>query len=273
MSKREPDYRTDNKMVVRNDYVYADHPAGMSIHAMRLLRVAITQCRKDDKEFYEYEFNVSDLAEMIGCDKSNLYRVADEATDQLLRVLLKTNKIDRNTKGKKYPIFYRCEYDNGYIKLQLHPDMEKLFLNLKNQFTRIPLAPMLLMQSKYGIRLYEMICQKMMSHYPYADKCTVIELSLDEVRAVTGTENQKTYDIISNLKRRILIPALKDIEAAAGLKIICTDLKRSRRIVGFSLEIWSQTGYAYIEKCKAEGKLPGQDDNIPGQISIFDMYD
>lgn len=271
MSKRIPDYRTENKMVVRNDYVYADHPTGMSIYAMRLLRLAITQCRKSDKEFYEYEFNVSDLADMIGCDKSNLYRVADEATDMLLRVLLKTGKMDGKSRGRKHPVFYKCEYESGKVILQLHPDMEELFLNLRQNFTQIPIAPLLIMQSKYGIRVFEMMCQKMMNCFPYADHATSIDVSLEEVRAVTGTEKQKTYDKISNLKSKVLLSALKDIETAAGWKIILSDIKRSRKITGFRLEVWSASGYAYIEKCKSEGRLPEQDDNIPGQMSFFDL--
>ncbi len=274
--KRDPDYRTDNKMVVRNDFIYADHPIGMSIHAMRLLRIAITQCRKNDNEFFMYEFKVSDLADMIGCSRDNLYRVADEITDQLLRVILKTNKLENiKSSGKKHVVFDVCEYDKGIIRLQIHQQMKDLLLNLSpkfGNFTRVPLAPMLLMQSKYAMRIFELICQQMMSLFPYADHATEIEVSLDDLRLVTDTVKQKTYDKISNFKNKVFLPSIADIEKAAEWKIICTDIKRSRRIVGFNLQIWSASGYAYLEYCKKTGKIPVEkNDDIPGQMSLFDL--
>lgn len=276
VAKRDPNYSTDIKMDVQNEYVYADHPTGMTVYAMRLLRIAIAQCKKGDKMLYEYSFNVPELAEMIGCDKHNLYRIADDVTDQLLRVLLKSGeKIKPGAKGKKRHVFEECDYDDGYITLRLHKDMEELLLNLGRRFkgfTKIPLEPILLMQSKYGIRMYELICQKMMGAYPHASHAVGITISLDEVRAVTGTSKKKTYDIISNLKNKVLKPALADIEKCADLKIICTDIKKSRSITGFSLEIYKRYGWEVIERKKQNGEflIEEQEKPIDGQQNLFD---
>ncbi len=259
MAERKPDYSTENKMVVRNDYIYAKHPDKLSIYGMRLMRIAITQCKKNDKEFYEYAFNVQDLAEMIGCENSNLYRVADDITTKLLQVVLITGSIIApNSKGKKYQLFHKCEYDKGHVRMQIHPDAADLFLNLNknNPFTRIPVAPLLLMQSKYGIRIFELICQKMMSCYPYADKSTEIIISIDEIRSVTNTEKKKTYEQVGHLKDKILFPAITDIEQAAEWRIICKNLKEGRKVTGFILQIWSAAGYAMMERMKAKGELP-----------------
>ena len=58
----------------------------------------------------------------------------------------------------------------------------------------------------------------------------------------------------------MLAPAIKEIEENANWKIIYTDVKKGRKIVGFNLEVWSAIGYAYMERCKQEGVLPGQMD-------------
>lgn len=270
--QRMPSYRTDVSVDVKNEYVYADHPTGISVNAMRLLRIAIAQCRKGDDKLYEYTFNIPDLAEMIGCDKHNLYRIADTITDQLMRVLLKTGEMKPGQKGMKRHIFDKCDYDNGEVILKLHPDMEYLLLNLGRRFTKIPLEPILIMRSKYGIRLYELICQKMMGNHPYSTVATSVEVSLEDVRTVTGTAGQKSYDVISNLKRRVLMPALEDIEKAADWKIKCHDIKKSRTIKGFCLEIWTAKGFETIEDCKKNGIIPPQPvKEVPGQLSLFDL--
>ena len=132
--------------------------------------------------------------------------------------------------------------------------MTELFLQLKSNFTRIPIAAVLTMKSKYGIRLFEVICDKLQSNFPYANVATEITLTLEEIRKATGTEKKKTYDRISNLKDRLLNPSLKDIEENADWKIICTDIKRGRKIDAFSLEIWDRNGYEIIQQCIREGK-------------------
>ena len=276
MSEREPNYNEDGNMHidVRNDYVYAKHPQKISIFAMRLLRIAIAQCRMGDGEFYQYAFSIPKLAEMIGCDRHNIYKVADEATDQLLMIILKTGKMAPRKKGHKFHVFETCEYsEKGEVVLKLSDDMKELLLKLKPGFSEIPIAPMLMMQSKYAIRLYELICQTMgIKNMPYANISTGINISVDDIRLVTGTDQKKTYDHISHLKSKVLLPALADIEKCADWKIICKDIKDSRRITGFTLEIWDRNGYEVVEHCKQTGQLlPGRFQGvIPGQMNIFD---
>ena len=277
MSKREPNYNEEENMHidVRNDYVYAKHPQKISIYAMRLLRIAIAQCKMGDNEFYEYSFSVPRLAEMIGCDSHNLYRVADEITDQLLMIILKTGKMAPGKKGKKYQVFSLCEYsEDGEVVMQLHPNMREMLLNLKPGFSEIPIAPMLMMQSKYAVRLYELICQRIgIKNMPYANVASSINISVEDIRLVTGTDQKKTYDHISHLKNKVLLPALADIEKCADWKIICIDKKKGRRITSFDLEIWDSIGYAVVERCKRTGEpLPDRyRDQIPGQMSLFDI--
>jgi plasmid replication initiation protein len=155
-------------------------------------------------------------------------------------------------------IFQICRYDGktGTITVQLGEGVTDLFLRLRRDFTRIPIAALLTMKSKYAIRLFEVMCEKMRNCMPFADHATEMQLSIEEIRTATGTDQQKTYDIITNLKRRILGPALEEIEQAASWKIICEDVKRSRRVVGFRLVVWSRNGWEYLEECKRKGIIP-----------------
>lgn len=269
MEKREVDYNKNNKMVVRNDYVRAIHPDRMNVNAMKLFRLAIAQCKMNDQELYEYQFKISDLAESFHIDKSNLYRETQKMCLNMMQMVLLYG--DNNPKGSwsMKHIFDSCRYEeqSGIITVGLHKDMSELLLRLKRDFTKIPIAAVLTMKSKYAIRLFEVMCEKMRNCMPYAGNATEIQLSLEEIRRATGTDKKKTYDILTNIKKRILIPAFAEIEEAASWKIICEDEKRSRRVVGFRLEVWSRNGWEYMEDCKRKGIIPEQ---IPGQQTIFD---
>ena len=266
--KRKADYGEDNKVTVRNDFVKADYPAQMTATDLKLLRLVISQCRKSDTEFYEYEFNAVDIAEKFGMDKSNLYREAKNSVRRLFKCDL---EVGTQEEYELLHIFKTARYKAGVFTMQLSDEVEKLFLRLKRDFTNIPLVPILAMKNKNSIRIYELLCQRLMGHYPYAANATEITVTLEDLRDVTNTSKSKSYDHISHFKNKILNPSISEIEIAADWKIVVTDLKRSRRITGFRLEIWSRNGWEVVEHCKRTGELlPGkQDQPIEGQMNLF----
>lgn len=261
--KREADYRPEVKLTVRNDFVTADYPIDITATDLKILRMVIAQCRKNDTEFMEYDFSAMDLAEKFNMDKSNLYRVARSCVKRLFKCDL---TVGDDKKFEMLHIFRTAKYEDGWFTMKLSEEVEKLFLQLSRDFTDMPLLPILSMRNKNSIRIYELICRKFMRHYPYADHAMEITISTEELRKVTETSNTKSYDHTGHLKSRVLIPSITEIEKAAGWKIFCSDLKKSRKITGFCLEIWSRDGWEYIQDCKEKGILPnrgkyGNDDN------------
>lgn len=288
MSKRETDYDIEqkNKVSVRNDFVKAIHPEKMDLKTMKLFRLVISQCRMSDTELYSYDFKVSDLAKALDIDSSNIYKDTEVMCLNMMQMVLKYGGGDHGQSWKMKHMFESCEYESktGTLTIKLHEEMADLVLRLGGKFTQIPISSVLMMKSKYAIRLYELICEKMMNQKPHAAVAISIQLDLEEIRKATGTDKKKTYEKISNLKNKVLLPAIQDIELAtrykgmeeySGWKIIVNNVKRGRQITGFNLEIWDRNGYEIMEKCKREGTIPpmpkyGNDDDIPGQMSLFD---
>lgn len=280
MSQREPNYNKENKMVVRNDYIKAIHPDKMNVNAMKLFRLAITQCKLNDAELYEYRFRIKDLAESFKIDSSNLYKETQIMCINMMQMVLLYGGDSPSKSWKLKHIFDECSYEDksGIIVIKLHPDMTDLFLRLKKNFTKVPIAAVLVMRSKYAIRLFEILCEKMQNCLPYADTATEVTLTLEEIRKATGTDKKKTYDILTNLKKRVFYPAIEEIETAADWKIICTDLKTGRTVTGFKLEVWSRNGWEYIQDCKEKGILPNRgkygndEEQVPGQMTFADYF-
>lgn len=280
MPKREVDYRKENKMVVSNDYVRAIHPYQMNINAMKLFRLVVTQCRLKDEEFFEYDFKITDLADSFHINSQNLYRDVQQMCKNMVQSILYIGDGDARHNWEYKPIFRMCSYEkqSGKVSVQLNPDVTELFLQLKKNFTKVPIAAVLVMRSKYAIRLFEILCEKMQNCLPYADTATEVTLTLEEIRKATGTDKKKTYDILTNLKKRVFYPAIEEIETAADWKIICTDLKTGRTVTGFKLEVWSRNGWEYIQDCKEKGILPNRgkygndEEQVPGQMTFADYF-
>lgn len=273
--EREPDYNRNNKLVASNSYIRAIHPERMNLNAMKLFRLAITQCRLNDDRFYEYRFNINELASVLQVDEKDMYRDIRNMCLYLMQMVLKVGSENPVEDWEFRHIFEKAKYEkkSRTVTILLHRDMTELFLQLRTNFTRIPIVNILSMKSKYAIRIYELLCEKMMSHYPYADETAEITLSLDELRQATGTDKKKTYALVSNFKNVVLYPAIKEIESVADWKIEVKDIKCGRLISGFKFTVWSIYGYQYGKR-KTESQETTRRDEKPDhiQMSIFD-YD
>ncbi len=268
--KREVAFDENNHVDVKNEFITAEYPDGMKATDMKMLRFVISQCKQGDKEFFEYEFSAADIAEYMGLDTHNLYREAAEMTEK--RLFNCNLRIGTEKKHELIHLFSKCSYQDGIFTMRMDEQAARLFLNLRGNFTEIPIAPILSMRNKNSIRIYELICQKFMSEYPYADCARVIDISLEELRKVTETEGKKSYDQAGHLREKVLAPSLEEIEKAAEWKIIVKNKKRSRRIIGYELTVWSRNGWEVIEKYKREGKFPPKGE-LPGQMSIMDYLE
>lgn len=287
MSTRETSYDTEkNKVVVRNDFIEAIHPDKMDLKTMKLFRLVISQCRKPDTELYSYEFKITDLAKIIGVDSSNYYKDAETMCINMMQMILKYGGGDPSKSWALKHIFESCQYDSraGVVTIKLHEDMSELLLRLGRKFTQVPISDILMMKSKYAIRLYELLCERMMDNRPHADVAVAVQLTIDEIRQATGTLDKKSYDQVGHLKSKIIMPAVRDIESATqkkdheqftGWKIIVKDLKYGRRFTGFEFQIWDRNGYEVVERYKRTGEpLPDKfRDQVEGQITIYDFMD
>ena len=71
----------------------------------------------------------------------------------------------------------------------------------------------------------------MKSQKPYADHIIEFDLSLEELREITGTE--KKLKKLSDFKIRVLDKALKEIDENCNVVIKYENVKQGRKVIGF----------------------------------------
>ena len=108
---------------------------------------------------------------------------------------------------------------SGSVKISLSRNLAPYLIGLRKQYTQIPLFNILPMKSKYGIRLYEIL----KSYANLGSK----RISIDELKKRLNAES---YKDTSNFKKKVLFPALKDIEEYGDVKVSTIFIKTKNKI-------------------------------------------
>lgn len=225
------DARESIRTVTTNDLITACGLDGISLKARKLFYIAISQCKQIDKEFFEYAISVSEFAELMNIDSSNVYQEADSLTDELMKGFIKS--VPKGKKNfKKYSLFSTCEYDdNSVLKFKLNNDMTSFLLGVKSNFTKPLLNDFLRMKSPYSMAIWHLMQREMHSKKPGITETIEYELTLEELREVTGTQNKLKQ--ISEFKKRVLDKSLREIKDNCAVDITYTNIKKGRTIIGF----------------------------------------
>ena len=245
MSK-EIDKRENIRVVTKNEFITADGLSQLSLNARKLLYLAIAQCQMQDREFYEYSATPEELAEMWGVSRQRVYQSADSITDELMRLFIKTVK-EQGKHFIKRTVFRLCEYDDdNKITFKLDGEMGELLLKITGGFTQPPLSDFLKMRSKYSMAVWHLMQREMGSTLPGVGSPMEFDLTLEELRQVTNTQDK--LEPVAQFKRKVLNVAIKEIKENLLADITYMDLKRGKRITGFRFTAQNIFGTIHSEE-------------------------
>lgn len=248
--KRKIDTRESVRVVTSNDFITACGLDGISLKARKLLYIAVAQCRKSDTEFYEQEMTAVEFANMMGISPSHVYEEADRITDELMHGFLKIGSEKSKRAFKKFSIFNVCEYtENATLKFKLNKDMTDFLLGITKDFSQPLLDDFLKMNSPYSMAIWHLMQREMHSKKAYGVYTIEFDLSLDELRQVTGTQDKLKQ--LVEFKRRVLDKAIREIKDNCGEVITYENIKSGRTVTGFHFKVVCQH---YIEPSKLSQK-------------------
>jgi plasmid replication initiation protein len=224
------DKRDSLRVVTNNSIIDARDLPKLSLDARKLFYVAVSQCRQNDKEFYQYETTPAELAEMWGVTKQAVYKVAKQTCKELMGIVI---TIPQGAKGfKMRHLFEKCDYDDdAVLTFKLHSEMTDLLLGLKRDFSKPLVWDFMKMRSPYSMALWHYFQKEMHSFKPMMSSPIVFDVTLEELRRVTGCEDKLKQ--IGEFKKRVLDKALVEIQKNCCVRISYDNLKKGRKVVGF----------------------------------------
>ena len=228
--RRELDTRDSVKVVTSNNFLRACGLEHTTLKARKLLYLAISQCRLNDNQFYEYKISARDFADLMQISPSHVYDEADSITDELMKGFIKYIP-DGKKRFKKFHLFERCEYtDNAEIIFELHKEMTPICLDLKRDFSQPLLSDFLRMRSNYSMILFHYFVMKM-KKYPGTKRISFY-CSLEELREVTGCDNK--FKQLGQFREKVLDRAISEIYSNSGIDINYTYKRKGRTVIGFN---------------------------------------
>ena len=223
-----------NELVVKHNDLLRKSRYTLSANEQKIIIYLISKINTDDKELKEIEINILDFCKVIGIEiNGDAYNRVKETIKSL------ADKSWWLTFTEKKETLFRwineaeIEKGNGIIKLQLSNHLKPYLLELKQNFTKYELINILSLRSKYSIRLYELL-----KSYLWQGGWQV---SVKEIRELLETEGK--YKEFKDFRKRVLNPAIEEINGYTDLQIEISTLKRGKSISHLHFKIDEKTGY------------------------------
>lgn len=224
------EYRSlEQKTVVKANELITHTKFSLTAQQQKIILFLISQVQPGDDDFREYEFSSQDFCRACGLDRSGGRQYAEsmDVLEALADVKITYNGSRWITVEGGWKTLLRwiekpyiCPED-GRIRIRLDKDMRPFLLHLKAHFTQYELLWTLQFTGRYTIRLYELCKAKQF------DKLQPVELELD-LDYLKDRLDAGTYDRWPDLRRRVIEPAIAEINAKSDMQLSYTPRRKKQ---------------------------------------------
>lgn len=220
--------------VVYKDNALIQASYKLTVLEQRLILSCISQIRHDEKVTDETLYTVHAKDLVLDSDKgeevyTRIKEVAEQLHSRLVRIHLKPNG-----EGKREQILLTrwvqsvmYTVGTGTIQVRFSRDILPYLNQLKGHFTKYAYSDIACMSSAYAIRLYELMSQYAGLGERY--------ITLEQLRECLELKDE--YKSTYEFKRRVLDPAVKQINELTDYKVSYKARKQGRQIVGYDFTI------------------------------------
>jgi len=206
----------------RNDFLQSSYSLSVSETRIILLCLAKLDSSKPLPLDYEFTITTKDFHGELGLDSANAYRDLREAVDRLWR---REILIDPNEKGSMIRWIAKKAYftSKGSVNISFTPQLMPYLTELKTRFTSYKLKDVAKFNNAYSVRVYELLVQFKDNHE--------YKISVTDFRTRLNLGNK--YAALKDLKKRVLLPALEDINTESNVTVRLEQEKRGKEITHF----------------------------------------
>ncbi len=193
----------------------------LNLDEQRLLYLCMAQIdpRKAIQKDNSFTVTAKEFSEAFPVDKKSAYKQLEEASKGLSERWLKTN--DGKYREQFRWIFgMRYHDEEGKVTLGFSPWVIPYLTNLSKQFTKLKLSQVANLKSIYAIRLLEFITQ-----FKATGKFII---GLDRFKDRLGIKDE--YKRFTNLRMRVIDPAIKELQEKSNLAIDWKPIKSGKTI-------------------------------------------
>lgn len=242
MGKRSDDelYQDRYKIVVKSNELIQKSRFDLTLQQQKIILYLISQINPWDEDFKLYKFNIKDFCKICGIE-NNWYYI--ELKNAIQEIANKSLWIKLPSGTETLVRWIEKPYINaneGTIEIKLDDDMKPYLLLLKKNFTRYELFWILMFNSKYSIRLYEVI----KSFHYNEDKDYIKSINLEELKIMLGAGHYTDY---RDFRRRVLEKAISEINKYSDKIIEYKPIRKGKTIEVIEFTIKTKETMARIK--------------------------
>lgn len=250
------------KNLVVKDNALINASYNLELVEQRLILLSIIEARATGKGITPNDkltITASSYMNNFGTNRNTAYQALKDACNSLFeRQFSFIEKAEKGNKIVRTRWVSRVAYIESLATVELifAPDVAPLITLLEKNFTSYELEQVSELNSKYAVRLYEIIIS-------WRSKGQTPMFRTDELRERLGVLPNE-YKELKNLKARVIDFAIKQINEKTDISISYEQYKEGRKIVGFTFIIQQKNK----EKTKKIKEIKQNE-----KIKIVDLFD
>jgi plasmid replication initiation protein len=167
------------------------------------------------------------FAEVFQMEPRHAYQAVEEAAKRLLRRMMTRYKNGKVVEELRWVYHAKYKPGEGCVELGFSPTVVPHLTLLNKEFTSYQLRQIGHLSSFYAIRLYELMAQFL--------KLQERECTLEQLRTMLDLGDK--YTNVKDLRKRVLDPAIKEVNLHTDITVEATPRRKGRMILGFTFVI------------------------------------
>lgn len=212
---------SDNRqqLVVKSNDLIQRTRYDLSLQEQKIVLYVISKIKPTDEELQEYSFTMRELCEMCGIEAigqnfENMWQSIVALNEKTIE--FEDNRYRGNPRWIEMPIMDKLTRE---IRIRFHPLLRPYLIALHENFTQYELSSILIMRSRYSVRMYELL-----KSYAYLSEIT---FSLEELKEKLQTTGYSDY---KNFRVRVLEKAIEEINEHTDIRVEFKPIRTSRVI-------------------------------------------
>ena len=220
----------------------------LTIQAQKAIVYAVAQIKPEDTAFKEYEFDLKEFYQICGIERDSYKELKRTLTKLKQKVWWITLEDGHTESAVSWFSKIRISPKSGKVKIKFDEDMMPYLLELSKQhreqgrfYTTYHLKHILPMKSKFSPRLYELLKS-------YKQNKISWFFELEDLKALLCDNDEegkplmpKSWSNFAEFKRRVLDPAVEEINKFTDLNIAYKTEKVGVKVVRVKFAMYNKT--------------------------------